>query len=994
MPAVGHGLPKIGVEAVVENYDAFLKMQDAIEKRVQKTAKGIEKSTKSSGGFGKIIDAATKDVNKFVQGLLQAVPGGHQFSGVLTQITAGLGSLSLGLVAVIAGIAALVAGFVALAIRGAPIRGLAESFDIQVRRVGLSSSKLIEELDKAARGTVSRLDLIKSANVALAGAVGEFGQQFGQALPQILQIARVQARATGQDVDFLFNSLVTGIKRSSPLLIDNTGLVLKVGEANQAYAESLGKTVEQLTAEEKQIALLQATLEAGARATEALGNAQEGASEKIARAQATINNILDTLGLAVQPVFEAILDVINGVLGAIQSGVNQIAPFIQFLATILGGIIQRVVQVAKIIISALGIQSPIGPELFKGAARMFGAFANAIIQTANQLIFPAIIGIATLIADFLVGSSPPPKGPLSEIDRGGAAMMEAWLQGITGIALDPVEEVAQSVADALGSVGGLTRRQIEAQFKALDLAVRPFENRLAIVKSRLEELSAPAEAALRVIDRQIESLTSDVLLGDREAALRLADLERQREAIQGQVDAQQELVDKEQIQVALARARQARERALLQVRLDQLGAEKRAQKESAKKKGAKAPKEKKLTGEAPLLPEEPGAGITPVSEAEASSPLDLIGGEEAGQAFDDLMAEFNGQIQNDGLAHFDANLTNLQTQVNRIKGVDIGDRLFGPLRDTISGLFDPANPTSIPALISNIDLSASISAVGTALQPLADLFNPDIEGSPMNTMKTLVGNLIDPNNVNSIPYRLGSIGGEIVSQLDRAKVSFAYFVDSIFNKNREGSPAYILDDFVQSIVDPEREGSIPHSFGLIGDRIQAATTELGTFVTTSIIDPIRNIIFGEGPGTIQGLMDSVEAFFSALPGRIVNALRSLGAAAWAAIVVPIVQVVNGIIGAVESGLRGLVQNVIDAITPLIGTLQGLGIDPGFFTDLVSGLEAAQRNISFDRIVPVMPEFLSGQAGGIDNSTTINATFNGVSGGQDAVRRFAGMRAMG
>src|SRR5690606_38205575 len=132
----------------------------------------------------------------------------------------------------------------------------------------------------------------RQANIALAGAIGEFGIQFGQKLPKLLEIARAQARATRQSVDFLYQSIITGIKRGSPLLIDNIGLVLKVGEANQAYAESVGKTVEQLTAEEKQIALLNATVEAGQEILNIYGQQQETAAEKMARAQATITNTL------------------------------------------------------------------------------------------------------------------------------------------------------------------------------------------------------------------------------------------------------------------------------------------------------------------------------------------------------------------------------------------------------------------------------------------------------------------------------------------------------------------------------------------------------------------------------------------------------------------------------------------------------------------------------------------------------------------------------
>jgi hypothetical protein len=146
-----------------------------------------------------------------------------------------------------------------LAVEAAPLEGIGTAFEAMAGDVGLS----LDALRTAAAGTVADFDLMKAANVALTGAGDELGAAMGEELPELLEIARAAARATGQDVDFLFNSLVSGVKRSSPFLIDNTGLVLKMGEANEALAAELGKSVQELTAEEKQIALLNATVDAG-----------------------------------------------------------------------------------------------------------------------------------------------------------------------------------------------------------------------------------------------------------------------------------------------------------------------------------------------------------------------------------------------------------------------------------------------------------------------------------------------------------------------------------------------------------------------------------------------------------------------------------------------------------------------------------------------------------------------------------------------------------
>ncbi len=89
---------------------------------------------------------------------------------------------------------------------------------------------------------------MQQANTALAGSSGQLATEMGAALPKLLEAARAAAKLNPAygDAEFMFQSLVGGIKRGTPLLIDNTGIVLKVGEATEAYAKSIGKSVTEL----------------------------------------------------------------------------------------------------------------------------------------------------------------------------------------------------------------------------------------------------------------------------------------------------------------------------------------------------------------------------------------------------------------------------------------------------------------------------------------------------------------------------------------------------------------------------------------------------------------------------------------------------------------------------------------------------------------------------------------------------------------------------
>jgi hypothetical protein len=76
----------------------------------------------------------------------------------------------------------------------------------------------LETLRKATRGLVSDLELMKVTVQA-----GNFGIPIEQ-MGKLLEFATKRAAETGQSVDYLVNSIVTGIGRKSPLILDNLGI--------------------------------------------------------------------------------------------------------------------------------------------------------------------------------------------------------------------------------------------------------------------------------------------------------------------------------------------------------------------------------------------------------------------------------------------------------------------------------------------------------------------------------------------------------------------------------------------------------------------------------------------------------------------------------------------------------------------------------------------------------------------------------------------------
>jgi len=105
----------------------------------------------------------------------------------------------------------------------------------------------LEGAQAATRGLISESTLMAAASSATALKVTKTSDEFEK-----LAEASVKLGAKlGQPADQLLNNLVTALGRGSTELLDNAGIVLKTGEAQERYAASIGKSVEALSDEEK-----------------------------------------------------------------------------------------------------------------------------------------------------------------------------------------------------------------------------------------------------------------------------------------------------------------------------------------------------------------------------------------------------------------------------------------------------------------------------------------------------------------------------------------------------------------------------------------------------------------------------------------------------------------------------------------------------------------------------------------------------------------------
>ncbi len=99
------------------------------------------------------------------------------------------------------------------------VDGISHAFD------QLDKPDLLQNLRKATKGTVNDMLLMKAAVQAKDFRIPL------EDLGKYLQFAQLKAQQTGQSVDYMTNSIITGLGRKSPMILDNLGIsAAEIGE--------------------------------------------------------------------------------------------------------------------------------------------------------------------------------------------------------------------------------------------------------------------------------------------------------------------------------------------------------------------------------------------------------------------------------------------------------------------------------------------------------------------------------------------------------------------------------------------------------------------------------------------------------------------------------------------------------------------------------------------------------------------------------------------
>jgi hypothetical protein len=267
-----------------------IKANDDASKKLEQVSKSMKALEKETQETSKTTGAATK----IMQG----------FSGAMIGVNQGLELASK--------VGAAAKAAFDFSREGAVLSQTSESFERMTEALG-PNVDLLQQLRDASRNTVDDLTIMSAVLTLTAGVSEDLGKSLLDSSPALMEIAKAASAVnpTLGDTAWMFESINTGIKRNSPLILDNLGIIVKVGEANEKYAEALGKTTEELTAEETQMALLNAVLETGDRLIEQAGGSAESAVDPFDEFTASTKNLGNTFKEKMLPYAIRFVDVMD-----------------------------------------------------------------------------------------------------------------------------------------------------------------------------------------------------------------------------------------------------------------------------------------------------------------------------------------------------------------------------------------------------------------------------------------------------------------------------------------------------------------------------------------------------------------------------------------------------------------------------------------------------------------------------------------------------------
>tara|TARA_Y100001937_G_scaffold100866_1_gene138231 strand:- start:2138 stop:6448 length:4311 start_codon:yes stop_codon:yes gene_type:complete len=225
-----------------------------VAENTKKVNKQIDENTKKN----KKNKRSQEDVIKGQKGVAQTGLSSAKGFSKMNQMLGSGGSS--GLVAAYATLAANVfaatAAFNAFR-QAAAFEQLTEGFTFMANQSGITMGIVVDRLKEVTGGALSTQEALQGASLAVSA-----GFNVDQ-LEELAKVARGASLALGRNLNDAFDRLTRGAIKLEPEILDELGIMVRLDDATEKFAATLGKTRNELTQFERQTAFLNAINEQG-----------------------------------------------------------------------------------------------------------------------------------------------------------------------------------------------------------------------------------------------------------------------------------------------------------------------------------------------------------------------------------------------------------------------------------------------------------------------------------------------------------------------------------------------------------------------------------------------------------------------------------------------------------------------------------------------------------------------------------------------------------
>lgn len=167
---------------------------------------------------------------------------------------------------------------------------------------GVAYGSLTKSIRAATDAQLSYREAAQAASIGTAAGLS------GQQLSDLARAAKNTSQILGRDLTDSFNRLVRGVTKAEPELLDELGIILRLDTAKQKYAQTIGKTADQLDEFERSQAVANEVLSQAEKKFGAMESLMDPSAASLNRFITSFDELLNSIKSisidALRPVFD------------------------------------------------------------------------------------------------------------------------------------------------------------------------------------------------------------------------------------------------------------------------------------------------------------------------------------------------------------------------------------------------------------------------------------------------------------------------------------------------------------------------------------------------------------------------------------------------------------------------------------------------------------------------------------------------------------------